>query len=146
MNDKSNRSVKKNDISEKRTSTFSHRLYTLMKIKGINQTELAERTGCSASNISRYLKGQYEPKPDLLYKLGEEFGVTDKWLMGYDVTMDTEIQLENERITSPEKDLLYKYRELDARGREVVKYVINTEHNYSVRRTDTEDENRDPDM
>ncbi len=71
-----------------RPFTFAQRLRQLMLDKGMNQSELAVAAGINKSNISRYLKGDYEAKQDVIYKISQRFGVNEAWLMGYEVTME----------------------------------------------------------
>ena len=40
------------------------RLKDQMKLAGLSQAELSKRTGISASNLSRFLKGRWEFVPD----------------------------------------------------------------------------------
>lgn len=68
--------------------TFSNRLKTIMKIKGIKATELSIRTNIAKSQISHWLKGTYKAKQDSLTILAEFFDVNEAWLMGFDVPMD----------------------------------------------------------
>jgi repressor LexA len=56
----------------------------------MNQTELAKRSQISKSSISRYIKGDWEGKQGAVYALAKALGVTEAWLMGYDVPMEAE--------------------------------------------------------
>lgn len=67
--------------------TFSNRLLVAMQSRGVNQTQLAERTKISKSMISEYLQGKYLPKQDKVYKIARSLEVDESWLMGYDVDM-----------------------------------------------------------
>jgi repressor LexA len=37
--------------------------------------------------MSQYIKGSFEPKQDRIYKIAEALGVSEAWLMGFDVPM-----------------------------------------------------------
>lgn len=67
--------------------TFSNRLLVAMQSRGVNQTQLAERTKISKSMISEYLQGKYLPKQDKVFKIARSLEVDESWLMGYDVDM-----------------------------------------------------------
>lgn len=43
------------------------------------------------SLISRYIKGDWEGKQSAVYELAKALGVTEAWLMGYDVPMESDI-------------------------------------------------------
>ncbi len=66
---------------------FKDRLKFAMNYNKINQVELAEKTNCSKSLISKYLKGETKAKQDRLYMISSVLGVNPVWLMGYDVPM-----------------------------------------------------------
>lgn len=73
-------------MAEKKTS-FAHRLRRGLDITGMSQSELSKRSKISKSSISRYLKGDWEGKQSAVYSLANALGVTEAWLMGYDVPM-----------------------------------------------------------
>lgn len=62
----------------------SSRLKEAMKVRGIKQSKLAEKTGISKSMISEYVKGKYEPKQDNIYKIAKALNVKEAWLMGFE--------------------------------------------------------------
>ncbi|HVG06799.1 MAG TPA: helix-turn-helix transcriptional regulator [Thermoanaerobaculia bacterium] len=57
------------------------RIARLRRAKGWNQKELADRVGAKPTQISKYERGNYLPRPDLLPKLGEVLGVSLDYLM-----------------------------------------------------------------
>lgn len=76
-----------NDMSDK-VATFAQRLRDGLDIRRMSQTELANRSQISKSSISRYIKGDWEGKQGAVYALAKALGVTEAWLMGYDVPME----------------------------------------------------------
>lgn len=50
--------------------------------KGLNQLELAERTGISHQNISRWESGKVIPNIDFCVKLADYYGITLDELVG----------------------------------------------------------------
>ena len=66
-------------------SNFATRLRIALNQRGIKQSVLAYKCGVDQSTISNYLKGRYEPKNDMLVKLGAALEVEPAWLAGYDV-------------------------------------------------------------
>lgn len=67
---------------------FASRLRQAMTLRRIKQIELCEMTGIPKSAISQYLRGSFEPKQDRLWTLAKALGVSEAWLMGYEVGMD----------------------------------------------------------
>lgn len=73
-----------------KVATFAQRLREGLDIRQMNQTELAKRSQISKSSISRYIKGDWEGKQGAVYALAKALGITEAWLMGYDVPMEAE--------------------------------------------------------
>lgn len=53
--------------------------------KGLTQEQLGEMVGMSGVAIMRYEKNQREPRQKALNKIAMVLGVSEAWLMGYDV-------------------------------------------------------------
>ena len=70
------------------TDTFAHRLVYAINIRDIKPVDLSRKTGISKTNISCYMSGKYEAKPDGLKLLSDALNVSPIWLMGYDVPME----------------------------------------------------------
>lgn len=68
--------------------TFQHRFIEAMRIRGMRQVDVAEKSGLDKAQISQYKTGKYEPMQDALYKLATALNVNVAWLMGHDVPMD----------------------------------------------------------
>ena len=71
-----------------KAASFSQRLREALDARGMKQVELAEKSQISKSSISRYLKGDWEGKQSAVYALAKALGVTEAWLMGYDVPVE----------------------------------------------------------
>lgn len=63
---------------------ISELLKEAMKIRGINQTQLAQLSGIAKSTISEYLRGKYEPKRSQIQQLAMALNVNEAWLIGLD--------------------------------------------------------------
>lgn len=75
----------KNEYNENRVAD---RLSKALKLRGVTQSELAEKTGINFSSISSYVSGRFEPKRTPLMKMAEALHVSPTWLAGFDVPMD----------------------------------------------------------
>lgn len=69
---------------------FSSRLRKAMGLRSMKGADLVKATGLSKQQISQYVNGKFEPKPQALYSLAQALNVPEKWLSGFDVPMDRE--------------------------------------------------------
>lgn len=77
-------------------TTFSERLKEAMNAREFKQSDLSKASGLDKSLISNYLSGNYKARQENLHILAKALGVTEAWLMGYDVPMvqkDSEIDV-----------------------------------------------------
>lgn len=68
--------------------TFANRLRKALEYNNMKPVDLANRTGINKSLISNYLSGTFKAKQDKVNIIAETLGVSEGWLMGYDVDMD----------------------------------------------------------
>lgn len=68
-------------------ASVKERLNKALSEKGVTAAELSRRTGISKGSISQYKNGVVNPKQDRIYLLANALGVSEAWLMGYDVPM-----------------------------------------------------------
>lgn len=54
----------------------------------MSQRELAKTIGASPAAISQYLKGSIEPRRNRAKIIAKALGVSEAWLMGYDVPIE----------------------------------------------------------
>lgn len=76
-----------------KVATFAQRIREGLDVREMTQAELSKRSGISKSSISRYIKGDWEGKQSAVYELAKALGVTEAWLMGYDVPMESSTAL-----------------------------------------------------
>lgn len=75
------------------------RLKEALNMKNMRPVDLSEKTGIPKGALSYYLSGKSQPKSDRLYKIGLALGVSEAWLLGYDVpAARTEAQKKNDEI------------------------------------------------
>lgn len=63
-------------------NNFSKRLKQAMDEQGINQTDLATKTGLGKSSISQYISGKNEPTAFRLKMIADALDVSPAWLKG----------------------------------------------------------------
>lgn len=78
--------------------TFANRLKYAITVKDIKPIELSKKTGISKTNISCYMSGKYEAKQDGVKLLADALSVDPVWLMGYDVPMEKNHELQNDLL------------------------------------------------
>lgn len=69
---------------------FSYRLKKAMDIRNIKASELSEKAHIPKSAISQYLSGLYEAKQKTIFKLATALNISEAWLMGLDVPMESQ--------------------------------------------------------
>ena len=62
---------------------FNEQLVSLMKLKNITLSELAEKTGLSKGLISKYMRNIVNPKQVNILKIADALGVKPSFLMGF---------------------------------------------------------------
>lgn len=99
------------------------RLNEAMKLRGMNITELAERSGLNKSTVSRYLSGTCIPRSKAIEQMAIVLTVSPAWVLGYDVTMDGEEirHIDIDKLTDLNKAKIMAYYQalLDSQGGEV---------------------------
>ena len=112
-------------------SEFYQRMREAMDAAGLSQSELCERTNIPKSAMSQYLSGAFKPKQERTYLIARALGVSESWLMGYDVPRER-------TADDPEQQLLDLFRQLNTEGqREAVKLVGMLVQTGSYKKTDT---------
>ncbi|MBR5948347.1 MAG: helix-turn-helix transcriptional regulator [Clostridia bacterium] len=70
------------------TADFGKRLKIALEMRGMKQSELAEKAHIDKTLITAYIKGRYKAKADKLYALAKALNVSEAWLMGLDVPLE----------------------------------------------------------
>lgn len=68
--------------------TRKNRLREALKIRGMKQVELVEKTGLKKSSINNWLSQRWQPKQDAIFRMAKVLDVSEMWLAGYDVPME----------------------------------------------------------
>lgn len=121
------------------------RLKEAMDNNNMKQTDLVNIGHFDKGQLSAWLSGRYRPKQVNIDKLSRILGVSEAWLMGYDVPRERKNSDEAEhfeafasewnethphtvKVSDKEFDLIKKYRYLDDHGKDMVDTVINKEY------------------
>lgn len=83
------------------------RLRRAMAANNMKAVDLCEKTGIPKSAVSYYLAGKSEPKADRVHLISKVLGVSEAWLLGYDVPMERgDEQKKNDKLA----ELIVKMR------------------------------------
>lgn len=63
---------------------FSERVKRLLQEKKMSQSELATLSGVTAPSLCRYLRGEIEPRVDIVRNIAMALGVSEAYLLGLD--------------------------------------------------------------
>lgn len=72
-------------MKNEQKAPLKDRLKEALADAGMKPIELSETTGIPKSMISYYLNGKTKPKADRIYKISQALGVSEAWILGYDV-------------------------------------------------------------
>lgn len=75
--------------------TLAKRLKDALYDADMKAVDLAKKTGIDKGSISHYLSGRYDPSPKKRKVLADALGVSEAWLLGFNV--EKEIQPEEDR-------------------------------------------------
>lgn len=126
--------------SFERIDTTANRIKEAMDSAGKRQADIVRETGIDKGAMSHYLKGRYEPKQDVIYKLAVALNVSEMWLWGYDCERERNTILQ-EIEENPEEmaerhfemivdedlnDLFDDFKYLDAMEKKMVKDLAHS--------------------
>ncbi len=103
---------------------ISERLKSIRIKQGLNKTEFAKDIGIPYTTYNNYETGQREPSSDFLKIISNKYDVSIDYIMG--IKDDYEIS-KNHLLKTSERQLIEKYRQLDAYSKETVEYLIERE-------------------
>lgn len=73
-------------------SSTADRLAEAIELRHTTASDLSKAVNISKSTMSYYLKGRFVPKQDKIYSLAKELRVSPTWLMGFNVSVDGDIE------------------------------------------------------
>ena len=109
-----------------KTSTTAERLQEAMILANMKQADLARATGLGKGGISNYVTGRYEPKSDIISKLAKALGVSEMWLWGYDVPMERQKNIPQDKsdLSEGERMMIELFRQIPEGQQEMVLEMI----------------------
>lgn len=108
---------------KKRIESCGKRIEMALMIRQMKQCDLCKLANVPKSSLSLYLSGAYEPKQDRIYSMAKALNVSEAWLMGYDVPMETNSPNEP-KLTEGEELLLKAFRQLPEGEQEMYLEVL----------------------
>lgn len=106
--------------------TCGKRIEEALAIRKMKQADLCKLAHVPKSSLSLYLKGAYEPKQDKIYKMASVLHVSEFWLMGYDVPMETDrvTPTKTQELTYNEEVMLELFRNIPESQQTVIIQMI----------------------
>ena len=79
--------------------TKENRIGEALRIRGLKQVELVEKTGLTKSAINNWINQRWQPKQKALMIMARALDVSEMWLAGYDVPMERPAaQIKNDEL------------------------------------------------
>lgn len=98
---------------------FLNRLVSAMKASDMRQVDLSKLSGIPKGQLSQYMTGKYVPKKSTIKRIADTLGVSELWLMGYDVPM-TAAEVDPEAVRNQAIADIALRMQTDDRYRDVV--------------------------
>ena len=113
-------------MGAERIETCANRIRKALAIRGMKQSELCRITNIPKSAISQYITGCFEPKQDRIYLIAKTLEVSEAWLMGYDVPMEKQknIPQDKQELSEGEKALLELFNRIPEDQQQLVLQMI----------------------
>ena len=119
------------------------RLKELRENKKLTQSQLSKILNISTSAVGMYEQGRRFPDENLLKNISHFFNVSIDFLLDNNLqeensntTMSGIILKDNIELSSDEKDLIKKYRQLPADRKETVKLILDNQVNAVIQSED----------
>lgn len=85
-----------------------NRIGEALRLRGLKQVELVEKTGLSKSAINNWINQRWQPKQKALMKMAKALDVSEMWLAGYDTPMERpKAQIKNDELI----ELIFEIKE-----------------------------------
>lgn len=91
------------------------RLKEAMELNNITQSELAKKANIDKGQLSSYLSGKYKPRQNNIEALAKALGVSEAWLMGYNVSLKNADYIINENVLIESSSSTLKSKQLQKR-------------------------------
>jgi len=124
--------------------TIGKRIRWAREKKGLTQLDIKQKTGISSGNLSDIEKDKSLPSAKALISLKRELDVSIDWLLTGEEPVQKELFVAEERakyqvdelwpLAEQERDMLWKYRQLDDRDQVEIKEIVEMKYSRSVKR------------
>ena len=113
-------------METERRESCAIRIKRALSIRAMKQSELCRITNIPKSAISQYLSGCFEPKQDRIYLIAKTLDVSEAWLMGYDVPMERQKNIPQDKtdLSEGEKMMLELFNQVPEEQQEMLIEMI----------------------
>lgn len=105
---------------------FNKILKELRLEQGLTQIQLAKKSNLAPSCIAMFETEKREPNANSLIALSAALSVSTDYLLGLEDDFDAPTATMEESLTRKERELIEKYRELNAPGKKLIDATMNT--------------------
>ena len=116
------------------------RIRELRESKKISRSEFADKLGVTIGAISNYENEVSSPKEPILFKIMEVLGCDANYLFQDSI----DIPCMKDNFSVAEHNLIKKYRELDAHGKDMVTTVLQKEYDHIIELRDSAPQIEEP--
>lgn len=116
------------------------RIRELRESKKISRSEFADKLGVTIGAISNYENEVSSPKEPILFKIMEVLGCDANYLFQDSI----DIPYMKDNFSVAEHNLIKKYRELDAHGKDMVTTVLQKEYDHIIELRDSAPQIEEP--
>lgn len=112
-----------------------NRIIEALRIRGMKQIELSEKTGISKASINSWARQRWQPKQKPLMLMAQALDVSEMWLAGYDAPIerapeqkqaDALVELFKQLRSDAElKELVIKIRSLSPEKYQTISNLVN---------------------
>ena len=89
------------------------RLEKALENKKMKILELSQRTNISENALRRFLSGGMRPTDENIYSISRVLGISQDWLLGYDVPMEAKYYSKNYELSAEEECIITIFRSLN---------------------------------
>nr|DAM63628.1 MAG TPA: helix-turn-helix domain protein [Caudoviricetes sp.] len=120
-------------ISEVNKMSVGSRIRELREDKELSRAELADKIGVTIGAVSNYENEVSSPKEPILFKIMEVLECDANYLFQDSINIPTM----KDSFSVLEHNLIKKYRELDAHGKDMVATVLQKEYDHIIELRDS---------
>lgn len=102
-----------------------NRIREALEFKGLKQVDLCDHLGFKKSSVNGWIKQNWQPKQEALYRMAQYLEVSEMWLAGYDVPKDRNEKLRQQQLNRVTQYTTQLHSDIDNLTPEQIKAVTD---------------------